>query len=151
MDRPGASSRSLCLITMAVRPEYTHLQDSGSPALVSAGRCRWNRASDGDRPVTSADVTTSTQPDETAQVSLHAQSGHLPPGSRTSLVDAVLDLPDVQDSRRLQATVPLGDTESLDRLRERTDDMNTHAPGSSVLVDADVHPAPDPALPEDTA
>ena len=107
--------------------------------------------SDGDRPVTSADVTTSTQPDETAQVSLHAQSGHLPPGSRTSLVDAVLDLPDVQASAHLHATVPLGDTESLGRLRQRTEDMTTRAAGSTILVDADMHPAPaaDPAPPED--
>ena len=107
--------------------------------------------SDGDRPVTSADISTSTQPAETAQVSLHAQSGHLPPGSRTSLVDAVLDLPDVQASAHLHATVPLGDTESLGRLRQRTEDMTTRAAGSTILVDADMHPAPaaDPAPPED--
>ena len=107
--------------------------------------------SDGDRPVTSADISTSTQPDETAHVSLHAQSGHLPPGSRTSLVDTVLDLPDVQASAHLHATVPLGDTESLDRLRQRTDDMTTRAAGSTILVDADMHPEPaaNPAPPED--
>jgi len=107
--------------------------------------------SDGERAVTSAEVTTSTDPEGTARASIHAESGHIPPGSRTRLVDAVLDLPEVQDSVRLEATVPLGDTESLDRLRERTGDMTTHAAGSSALVNAELHPAPAPApdAPED--
>jgi hypothetical protein len=107
--------------------------------------------SDGERAVTSAEVTTSTDPEGTARASMHAESGHIPPGSRTRLVDAVLDLPEVQDSVRLEATVPLGDTESLDRLRERTGDMTTHAAGSSALVNAELHPAPAPApdAPED--
>ena len=93
---------------------------------------------DGDHLITSADVTTSTHSDGTAQVSLHAQSGHLPPGSRTNLVDAVLDLPDVQASAHLEATLPLGDSESLDRLRDRTDGMTTRAAGSTILVDSEL-------------
>ena len=106
---------------------------------------------DGDHLITSADVTTPTHSDGTAQVSLHAQSGHLPPGSRADLVDAVLDLPDVQASAHLQATLPLGDSESLERLRERTDDMTTRAAGSTILVDSDLRAAPiaDKAPPED--
>ena len=107
--------------------------------------------SDGDHRVTSADVTTPTHSDGTAEVSLHAQSGHLPPGSRADLVDAVLDLPEVQASAHLQATLPLGDSESLERLRERTDDMTTRAAGSTILVDSDLRAAPiaDKAPPED--
>lgn len=38
---------------------------------------------------------------------LHVESDHIPPGSRSDLVDAVLDLPEVQDKDRLTATVPL--------------------------------------------
>ena len=104
---------------------------------------------DGDRPVASAEVMTSTGFDGTAHISLHAESGHIRPGSRTRLVDAVLDLPEVQDSTRLQANVPRGDGESLDRLRERTDGMTTRAAGSSIVADGDVHPAltPDPSRP----
>lgn len=93
---------------------------------------------DGDRAVTSAEVSTSTESHGTAHASLHAESGHLAPGSRSDLVDAVLDLPEVQDSARLEATVPLGDSESLHRLRERTEDMTTRAAGSSALVKADL-------------
>jgi hypothetical protein len=49
--------------------------------------------SDGDRVVASAQVDTSPDTSDTARASLHAESGHLPAGSRASLVDAVLDLP----------------------------------------------------------
>jgi uncharacterized phage protein gp47/JayE len=77
------------------------------------------------------------------RASLHAQAGHLPTGTRTRLVDAVLDLPQTQDSDRLEATLPLGDAESLDRLRERCDEVQTRPAGASCLVDA--------ALPTDAA
>ena len=39
------------------------------------------------------------------------------------------------------ATVPLGDAESLQRLRERTKDTLTRPAGSTALVDADIPPA----------
>ena len=107
--------------------------------------------SDGDRPVASADVTTSADSHGTAHAALSAESGHIPPGSRARLVDAVLDLPEVQDSARLEVTVALGDAESLQRLSERTAAMTTHAAGSSALVDAELLPTspPDPAEPDD--
>ena len=77
------------------------------------------------------------------RASLHARAGHLPTGARTRLVDAVLDLPQTQDSNRLEATLPLGDAESLDRLRERCDEVQARPAGASCLVDA--------ALPADAA
>ena len=51
-----------------------------------------------------------------------------------------MDLPEVQDSARLEATVPLGDAESLERLRERAEDTVTRPAGSTALVDADIPP-----------
>lgn len=48
------------------------------------------------------------------------------------------DLPGVRASSRLEATVPLGDAESLERLRERTDDTVTRQAGSTALVDGDI-------------
>jgi len=94
--------------------------------------------SDGTRVVASAQVTTSPEDPGTAQASLQAESGHLPAGSRASLVDAALDLPELQGGAHLEATAPLGDAESLQRLEERTDGMTTRAAGSSALVDADL-------------
>jgi hypothetical protein len=92
--------------------------------------------SDGERTVTSADIATSRDGQVPARASLRAASGHIPPGSRARLVDAVLALPEVQDSPGLQATIPLGDAESLQRLRDRCEDMTARAAGSSALVDA---------------
>ena len=91
-----------------------------------------------------ADVEPTDDPG-VVRASLHARAGHLPVGARTRLVDAVLDLPQTQDSNRLEATLPLGDAESLDRLRERCDEVQAHPAGASCLVDA-VLPA-DAAVP----
>jgi RecB family exonuclease len=95
---------------------------------------------DGDQTIAAAEVTTAEGAEGTARTSLHASSGHITPGSRASLVDAVMDLPEVQASTRLEATVPLGDGEALDRLRERTEDAVTRPAGSTALLDANVRP-----------
>jgi hypothetical protein len=99
---------------------------------------------DGDRTVAAADVTTAQGPEGTARTSLRATSGHVGPGHRASLVDAVMDLPEVQASSRLEATIPLGDGELLGRLRERTQDAVTRPAGSTALVDANIPPDSQP-------
>jgi hypothetical protein len=76
----------------------------------------------------------------TARTSMHAASGHVAPGWRTDLVDAVLDLPEVRASERLEATVPRGDGEFLERLRQRTTGAVTRPAGSTVLLDAVIPP-----------
>ncbi len=96
---------------------------------------------EGDETVAAADVTIPAETEGTAQASLRSSSGHVPPGRRASLVDAVLDLPEVQESSRLEAALPLGDSETLGRLRERSENATTRPAGSSALVDADI-PAP---------
>jgi hypothetical protein len=67
---------------------------------------------------------------------LHVESGHLPGGTRTRLVDAVLEHPQVDEADRLLATMPLGDTEMLDRVRERCDGVEARAAGATKLVEA---------------
>jgi len=96
--------------------------------------------SNGGRAVAAAEVTTSQGPDRTARASLRAESGHITPGSRARLVDAVLDLPEVQDCARLEAAFPLGDSESLHRLEQRCADVSTHPAGASALVEATLPP-----------
>ena len=109
--------------------------------MTSPDKSRRVEVKDGDQTVAAAEVTTVEQAEGTVRTSLLPSSGHTPPGSRASLVDAVMDLPEVQASARLEATIPLGDAESLERLRERTDDTVTRPAGSTALVDADVPPA----------
>jgi hypothetical protein len=106
--------------------------------MADPGTSRHIEIKDGDQTVAAAEVTTSPEADGTAQASLRAASGHIAPGSRARLVDAVMDLPEVQASEHLKATVPLGDGESLERLRERTDDTATRPAGSTALVDAKI-------------
>ena len=97
---------------------------------------------EGDETVAAAQV--SRRPGGTARASLHPPSGAAEPGTRASLVDAVVETPEVQQSGRLEATVPLGDGEALDRLRERTEDTSTRAAGSTALVDGALpEPGPD--------
>jgi uncharacterized phage protein gp47/JayE len=93
---------------------------------------------DDGQPVTAAEVTTNAGAHGTVRASLHAQAGHVTPGSRASLVDAIMDLPEVQASERMEATIPLGDGESLERLRERTEDAVTRPAGSTMLLDANI-------------
>ena len=100
---------------------------------------------DGDETVAAADVTIPAEAEGTAQASLRAASGHVPPGRRASLVDAVMDLPEVQESSRLEAAVPIGDSETLGRLRERSENATTRPAGASALLDADIPPRRDPA------
>jgi hypothetical protein len=97
--------------------------------------------SDDDRTVATAEVTTSEGSGGTARVSLHAEPGHITPGRRASLVDAVLDLPEVQESARVEAAFRLGDSESLHRLQERCEDVSTRPAGWSALVDANLPPS----------
>jgi hypothetical protein len=96
--------------------------------------------SDEDRTVATAEVTTSEGSGGTARVSLRAEPGHITPGRRASLVDAVLDLPEVQQSARVEAAFRLGDGESLRRLQERCQDVRTRPAGWSALLDANLPP-----------
>jgi hypothetical protein len=93
--------------------------------------------------VAAAEVTPLDDPEGTVRTSFLPSSGAASQGSRTSLVDAVMDLPEVQNRSRLEATIPLGDAESLMRLRERTDEAVTRPAGSTALVDGDIPHASD--------
>jgi len=74
----------------------------------------------------------------TARASLTVASGHLPVGTRARLVDAVFDDPDVASRRQVQVTLPLGDTEVLDRIRQRGVLTAFRAAGSTCLVEAEL-------------
>lgn len=77
------------------------------------------------------------------RASLHVEPGHLPAGTRTRLVDAVLDAPEVSASEHVQVALPLGDTEILDRVRERCDTEEVRAAGATCLVEANLADGPD--------
>jgi hypothetical protein len=96
------------------------------------------QVSDNDRMVAAAEVTTPGVSGGTARASLRAEAGHITPGRRASLVDAVLDLPEVRASARLEVAFPLGDSESLHRFQLRCQDVTTRPAGGSALLDANL-------------
>ena len=104
--------------------------------------------SDDERAVAAAEVT-SEGPGGTARASLCAESGHITPGRRAGLVDAVLDLPEVQESAHLSAVFPLGDSETLQRLQERCADVRTHPAGDSAIMEANLSSGGPAARPAD--
>jgi hypothetical protein len=95
---------------------------------------------DEDRTAAVAEVTTASGPDGTVRAAMYAKSEHVRPGDRAALVDEVMDLPEVRASDRLEATVPYGDTETVERLRDRTDETVLRAAGSTTLLDANLPP-----------
>jgi len=96
--------------------------------------------SDEGRAVAAAEVT-SEGPGGTARAALRAESGHITPGRRAGLAGAVLDLPGVQESARLNVVFPLGDSETLQRLQERCPDVRPHPAGDSAIMEANRRPA----------
>jgi hypothetical protein len=91
-----------------------------------------------DRTAAVAEVTTASGPEGTVRTSMYAKREHVRPGDRAALVDEVMDLPEVKESNRVEATVPYGDAESVERLRERTDDAVLRAAGGTTLLDANL-------------
>ena len=72
--------------------------------------------------------------EDLVRAQLRVEAGHVPPGARTELVDAVLASPAVEPGTPLQMTVPAGDGEILQRDRERCCEVDARAAGATCLV-----------------
>jgi hypothetical protein len=103
---------------------------------------------DGGRMLASAEVHATDRPG-VVHTDLHVESGSLPPATRTRIVDAVLEHPDVHDADRLLATMPMGDTEMLDRVRERSHVLETRPTGATVIVETELDESGEQAAPRD--
>jgi len=126
---PGCARRTADLL-------HLDLNHAGRHPMTDHHLHQHVEVSDDGRTVAAAEVIISEESGGTARVSLRAEAGHITPGRRASLVDAVLDLPQVRESARLEAAFPLGDGESLQRLQQRCEDVTTRQAGSSALLDA---------------
>ncbi len=78
----------------------------------------------------------------TARAVLYVEAGHLPPDTRARLVDAVFSTPQIGTCRQVQVTLPVGDTESLDRVRQRCPTGQARTAGTTCLFDADLSTRP---------
>lgn len=88
--------------------------------------------------VAAAEISSPPAPEDPTTVALSAVRDMAPPGARSELVDQVLDHPDVRDSDSVRVVVPLGDSESIGRLQERTTNTTARAAGASSVIEADV-------------
>jgi hypothetical protein len=77
-----------------------------------------------------AEAVVQSHPD-LVDAQLRVEAGHIPPGARSQLVDAVLDLPNVPGGTRLEITLPTGDAEMLEQIRNRCHNINTRVAGVS--------------------
>jgi hypothetical protein len=92
------------------------------------------RVEDDGKLLAEADVQQTDDPG-VVRSALHVEAGHLPVGTGTRLVDAVLESPAVEGAERLLASMPISDSEMLGRLRERTDELGTRAAGATKIVE----------------
>ena len=91
--------------------------------------------------VAAADVETTDDP-TVIRASLHTEAGHRPVGAGARLVDAVLDLDETRRRHTLEASLPLGDVDALQRLRSRCPDVRTRPAGATCLADAELPSTP---------
>jgi hypothetical protein len=77
-----------------------------------------------------AEAVVQSHPD-LVDAQLRVEAGHIPPGTRSQLVDAVLDLPNAPVGTRLEITLPTGEAEMLEQIRNRCQNINTRVAGVS--------------------
>ncbi|MET1006034.1 MAG: hypothetical protein ABWX96_10820 [Propionibacteriaceae bacterium] len=73
-----------------------------------------------------------------AQVSM--APGHLPVGTRQRVADAVHEAVVADHAGHLTASVPVGDAELVDGIRDRLSDVHVRAAGASCIIEGDVDP-----------
>ena len=72
---------------------------------------------------------------EILAAAMEVEHGHLPTGTRSRLVDAVVAEAAAQHGTYLQASLPVGDAEMLHRLREHCPDLHARAVGATCIAD----------------
>lgn len=95
--------------------------------------------SSGGHQLADADVDSTDGP-EVVRATMGATSKPLAASVGAQLVDAVLELPAVAGADRLEASIPTADAGLVQRVRERTEGLESRLAGSTVLVVT--HPRP---------
>ncbi len=85
---------------------------------------------------------TVSPPDENNQVraQVHVAAGHLPVDTRRKLADAVCDAVTEDNAERLTATVPVGDAELVQRMRDHLSDVELRAAGATSIIEGEIRP-----------
>ena len=77
-------------------------------------------------------------PDGRLKAQVHVEAGHLPPGTRTAMAEAIHERVQSSSAEHLTAAVPLGDGELIDGLARPLSDVTLRAAGATSLIDGDV-------------
>ena len=86
-----------------------------------------------------AEATITTPDDDGAVcVAVHVAAGHLPPGARQSMADAIHSQLTTDRAAWVTVTVPLGDAELVDGIRSHLDDAELRAAGATSIIEGDV-------------
>ena len=90
---------------------------------------------------TVAEATISTPGDDAeVHVDVHVASGHLPAGARQRLADAIHEAVVEDHAERLTATLPLGDAELVEGVRDHLNDAELRAAGSTTIIEGNIEP-----------
>ena len=85
---------------------------------------------------TVAEATISPPDDDgQARVDVHTESGHLPVGARKRMADAIHEAVTEDEADRISATVPLGDAELVEGIREHLVDVELRAAGATSIIE----------------
>jgi hypothetical protein len=71
-------------------------------------------------------------------VQVHVAPGHLPVGPRQKVADAVHEAVTEGHARHLTATVPCGDAELVEGIRQHLDDVELRAAGATCIIEGDI-------------
>lgn len=84
-----------------------------------------------------AELSVSKRTNE-ARAQVHVAPGQLPSGTRQRMADALHDAVTEDRATHLTASVPLGDAELVQGLREHLDDVELRAAGATSIIEGSV-------------
>ena len=78
--------------------------------------------------------------DDCARAEVTVAPGHLPLGTRQKMADAVHEAACDDNADHLTATVPKGDVELVDGIRDHLSEVELRSAGASSIIQGDVRP-----------
>jgi hypothetical protein len=75
-----------------------------------------------------------------ARAHVHVAPGHLPAGTHQQMADAILEAVTQDHAERLTASVPRGEAELVENIRDHLTDVELRSAGASSIIQGDVRP-----------
>lgn len=75
-----------------------------------------------------------------ARAQVHVASGHLPPGTHQQMAEAIHDAVSQDNAEHLTASVPRGEAELVEGIRDHLTEVQMRSAGSTSIIQGDVKP-----------